>query len=64
MNNQCLILIGLIFNFIGALFMAFAFKFKPGKGYIEMGQSKPCLMLGIILLAFGFFLQFIGVLLN
>ena len=64
MNGNCFILVGLILNFIGALFMAFNIMFKFEEAYLKIGEKKHFFKAGIILLAIGFLLQIVGVILN
>ena len=66
MTTRYLVLIGLLFNFVGTLFLAFSFMWKHGKEKsgdlsITIGPRKGFLKAGIALLALGFLLQFIGV---
>ena len=64
MSNNWFILIGLCFNIVGALFMAFhvVIKDKDVKELksITIGTRNPILKIGIILLAIGFILQVFG----
>jgi hypothetical protein len=66
MTTRYLILIGLILNFVGTLFLAFSFMYKQGReksglGTITFGSRKGFLEAGIALLAIGFLFQVIGV---
>jgi len=75
MNNQFLVLIGLIFNLAGALFLGFSFIYKNQKANkpglreliigprrLKIGKKKySYTMIGIILVAIGALLQIITI---
>ena len=67
MISRCFTIIGLILNFAGTLFLAFAFRWGgskregPNEMSITIGPRKYFLMIGIWFLAIGFVLQIFGV---